>query len=173
MFFELTALSLPTIITIILPAAAFAAAIYVTNRLSGDSELAILRAGGVATVRLARPFFMFAGIVMALQLTLQHILVPESRGMLKTRQAEIAENTTARLLVEGVFVNPNPTSTFYIKNITEEGELRSVFLADYATLGIARTYSATRAFLVKSDSGPKLVMIDGTMEQYSALRKTA
>ena len=87
--------------------------------------------------------------------------------MLKMRQAEIAENTTARLLVEGVFVNPNPTSTFYIKNITEEGELRSVFLADHSAPGIARTYSATRAFLVKSDSGPKLVMIDGTMEQYS------
>ena len=41
-FLELTMLSLPNVIKIMLPLSAFAAAVYVTNRLSSESELVVI-----------------------------------------------------------------------------------------------------------------------------------
>ncbi|MEO0358965.1 MAG: LptF/LptG family permease, partial [Pseudomonadota bacterium] len=167
-FLEFTALSLPGIISIILPIAAFAAAVYVTNRLSSDSELAIMQSGGISAQRMLRPYLYFAAVTVILQFALQHLLVPEARSTLQERRAEIAENATARLLVEGEFLSPGSGSTFYIKRITEEGELLSVVLSDKSDPAVDVTYSAARAFLVRSDDGPILVLIDGTIQRLTA-----
>jgi lipopolysaccharide export system permease protein len=45
-FLQLTLLSLPTILVNLLPIAAFAATVYVTNRLSAESELVVVQAAG-------------------------------------------------------------------------------------------------------------------------------
>ena len=54
-FLEFTALSLPAVIRLALPIAAFAAAVYVTNRMTTDSELTVVRATGYSPFRQARP----------------------------------------------------------------------------------------------------------------------
>ena len=46
MFLEFTALALPNVIRLVLPLSAFAATIYVTNRLSAESELTVMQATG-------------------------------------------------------------------------------------------------------------------------------
>jgi len=45
-FLELTSLTLPWMISLITPAAGFAAAVYVINRLASDGELVILKNSG-------------------------------------------------------------------------------------------------------------------------------
>jgi len=45
-FLEFTALSLPGVIRIALPLSAFAAAVYVTNRMTTESELVVVQATG-------------------------------------------------------------------------------------------------------------------------------
>ncbi len=62
-FVEFTLLSLPNVIRLVLPMAAVAAAIYVTNRLSQDSELVAMQATGYGPFRLARPVLYFGVIV--------------------------------------------------------------------------------------------------------------
>jgi len=63
MFFIVTGLSLPTLVTVISPVALFIAVIYTLNRLNGDSELIVMSAAGVAPTRLLRPFLTLAGFV--------------------------------------------------------------------------------------------------------------
>eukprot|EP00163_Fabomonas_tropica_P001450 TRINITY_DN11092_c1_g1_i1.p1 TRINITY_DN11092_c1_g1~~TRINITY_DN11092_c1_g1_i1.p1 ORF type:complete len:100 (+),score=11.16 TRINITY_DN11092_c1_g1_i1:201-500(+) len=58
-FLQLTLLSLPTILVNLLPIAAFAATVYVTNRLSAESELVVVQAAGYSPYRLARPVVFF------------------------------------------------------------------------------------------------------------------
>jgi lipopolysaccharide export system permease protein len=43
-FLELSLLTLPNVIKLVLPVAAFAATVYVTNRLSNESELVVVQA---------------------------------------------------------------------------------------------------------------------------------
>ena len=45
-FLEFTALGLPRLVATVLPIATFAASVYVTNRMSGESELTVLQAAG-------------------------------------------------------------------------------------------------------------------------------
>ncbi|MGB0798464.1 MAG: LptF/LptG family permease, partial [Planktomarina sp.] len=79
-FLEFTALTLPTIIALITPMAAFAAVLYVINRLSSESELTVMQAAGFSALRLSRPIWVFAIIVFSLMLLLNHILVPSSQS---------------------------------------------------------------------------------------------
>ena len=160
-FLEFSALSLPAVIAQVLPMSAFAAAVYVTNRLSGDSELTVVRSVGYSPWRLARPVLVFGLLIGLMMAMLTHVLVPKSVEQLRLREREISGSVTARLLRDGVFLHPSRGVTFYIRDITPEGELRDVFLSDRRQEGRDLTYTAERAFLLRDEAGPKLVMLAG------------
>ncbi len=163
-FLEFTLMILPAIISSVTPIAAFAAAVYTTNRLATDSELVVVHATGFSARRLARPFVAFGLIISILMMVLTHIIVPISQDNLNQRQTEVAENLSARLLTEGQFLSPTDGITFYLRRISAEGELINVFLDDGRDPEAHVTYSAGRAFLIKTETGPKLVMIDGLIQ---------
>lgn len=163
-FLEFTALSLPSVIRIALPLAAFAAAVYVTNRMSTEAELTVMKATGFSPFRLARPVLYFGLIVAAMMSILMHLLVPLSSAQLDAREDDIAQNITTRLLTEGQFIEPADGVTVYIRAITPEGELQDVFLSDVRDPENQITYTAARAFLVRENAITQLVMIDGMVQ---------
>ena len=160
-FLELTSLSLPSIIRIMLPLSAFVAAVYVTNRMSSDSELTVVQATGYSPFRLARPVIVFGVIVAVLMSILTNVLVPLSTERLITRQAEIAQTMTARLLTPGEFLTPTDDVTFYIRELTPNGEMLDIFISESTNPTQRTTYTAARAYLVRTENGPQLVMVDG------------
>ena len=160
-FLEMTALTLPNVIRMVLPVSAFAASAYVTNRLSAESELVVMQATGFSAWRLARPVAVFGLIVAAMMIVLMNWLVPASRVALSERQAAIAENVTSRLLRPGVFQFPTDGITLYIRHITPEGELQDLFMSDAREPSSRTTYTAEKALLSPSATGPKLVLFDG------------
>ncbi|MCK0151028.1 LPS export ABC transporter permease LptF [Marivita sp. S6314] len=160
-FLEFSALSLPSVIALVMPMASFAAAVYVTNRLMGDSELTVVQATGYSPWRLARPVLVFGVIVAVMMSILTHFLVPASIAQLKQREVDISGSVSARLLREGTFLHPGPGVTFFIRDITPEGELRDVYMSDRRQTDREVTYTADRAYVVQSDEGPRLVMVSG------------
>lgn len=165
-FLEFTAMTLPNVIKLMLPVAIFAASCYVTNRQMAESELTVMQATGFSPWRLARPVVNF-GLVTALMMTaLANYLVPTSLERLDIREREIAENATARLLTEGEFIHPSQTVTFYISEITPDGVLKNLFMHDQSLSGQTRTYTADEAYLVRTTTGPKLIMVDGLAQVY-------
>lgn len=160
-FLELSALSLPNVIRLMLPVAAFVAVLYATQRMTGESELVVMQATGFSPLRLARPVLYFGLVVAVLISVLAHALVPMARTRLNERNAEINDNVTARFLSEGTLLHPAAGMTLYIRTIARTGELGDVFLSDSRSGGGATIYTATRAYLTKSATGPKLVMFDG------------
>jgi lipopolysaccharide export system permease protein len=160
-FLEISLLTLPNVIRVVLPVSAFAAAVYTTNRLTQDGELVVMQATGFSAFRLARPVLYFGLCVTLMLILLYNVIVPASRAVLADRTSEISANLTARLLVDGKFVHPTDGITFYIRDISETGELQDVFLADDRGAGTRTTYSARRALLVRGDIDPKLIMFDG------------
>lgn len=163
---EFTLLTLPLVISVVLPVAAFAATTYGTNRLSGESELVAMQAAGLSPWRMARPVLIFGIIVGLMVATLVHGLVPVARGRLAERQGQIAENITAQFLNAGVFQYPATGVTLFIRKISPAGELEGLFLEDARNPRSVTDYSAEKALIVKSDDGPKLIMIDGMIQSY-------
>ena len=160
-FLEFTALTLPNVIRLVLPMAVFAAAVYVTNRLSSESELVVMQATGFSPWRLARPVLLFGLGVAVMMSILTHVLVPASLSQLQLREAEVARNVTSRFLTEGTFLHPTDGITFYIREIGDDGAMRGLFLSDRRAADRAVTYTAAQAYLVNDGAGAKLVMVDG------------
>jgi len=166
-FLEFTALTLPNVMRLVLPVAAFAASVYAINRMVTESEFVVMQAIGLSGFRLARPVLVF-GLIVALMLgALLHHLVPLSRAMLVERRADIAENITARLLTEGAFLHPAQGVTLYVREITPEGALNDIFLSDGRDGGPRTTYTARQALLVRAEDGPQLLMLDGMAQSLS------
>jgi lipopolysaccharide export system permease protein len=171
-FLEFTLLALPGVVAIVLPMAAFGAAVYVTNRMSNESELTVLQASGLSPWRLARPVLVFGAIIGAMMAILSHVLVPASIGQLRERESEISGSVSARLLHEGTFLHPTRGVTFYIRDITPEGELRDVFLSDRRDPDRAIAYTAQSAYVLRDDEGPKLTMRSGLAQTLRAEDQT-
>ncbi|MBL4917095.1 LPS export ABC transporter permease LptF [Szabonella alba] len=165
-FVELSLLTLPNVIRIVLPVSAFAATVYVANRLTQDGELVVMQATGFSAFRLVRPVLWFGLIVAAMMLVLMHFIVPASRAALTERTAEIGANVTARLLVDGQFMHPTDGVTFYIRELTDRGELLDIFLSDERTETSRIAYTARRAVLVRDGDRPKLVMFEGMSQSH-------
>ncbi|MEX0309834.1 MAG: LptF/LptG family permease, partial [Tateyamaria sp.] len=166
-FLEFSALGLPRLITTVLPIATFAAAIYVTNRLNNESELTVMMSTGTSPWRLARPVAVF-GLISALMMSvLSHVLVPTASAQLSEREIEISRNVTSRLLTEGAFLSPASGVTFYTRAIDDEGVLKDVFLADRRAPDERVIYTASEAYLVRSDEGTSLIMVDGLSQRLS------
>lgn len=163
-FLEFTALTLPSVIRLALPLAAFAASVYVTNRLVSDSEMVAVQATGYSAFRLARPVLYFGIIVGILMMVLMHFLVPISSARLYERQVEISQNVTARLLTEGQFLEPADGITVYIRDITAAGELQDILLADTRDPENQITYTAAQAYLVRVEDDAQLVMRNGLIQ---------
>lgn len=161
---EFTALTLPIVIATVLPVAAFTAAAYGTNRLSGESELVAMQAAGLSPFRLARPVLVFGITVGLMVAVLVHGLVPLARARLADRQAEIAENVTAQFLRPGSFQYPASGVTLFIRDIAQDGRLLDLFIED-ARNPLSRTiYSAEEALVVRAEAGPVLVLLQGAAQ---------
>ena len=169
-FLQMSALTLPSVISTVLPSSAFVAGVYIANKLTQDSELVVMRALGFSSLRLALPVFYFAAIVIGMMLILTNFLVPLSNTALRERNAEITQNATSRFLKDGQFMTVTEGVTLYIRQVTQDGELLDVFIADDRNPRARITYSAQRAFLIKSDLGPKLLMFEGMLQNLDEAR---
>jgi lipopolysaccharide export system permease protein len=167
-FIEFTLLIIPFLLFIILPLAAFAAAINVANRLSSESEMVVLRSSGISAFRMARASFVFGVLVCTVMLILSHVLVPIARAQLALREADLAEDVTAQFLEEGRFLFPAAGVAVFIGEITPGGVLERVLLSDARRPDARVIYTADQALLVKADDGPRLVMIDGLAQSLDA-----
>ncbi len=161
---EFTALTLPLVISIVLPIAAFAASAYGTNRLSSESELVAMQAAGLSPWRMARPVLVFGVLVGVMVALLVHAFVPMARARLADRQAEIAQNVTAQFLRAGSFQYPVPGVTLYISQIAADGRLLYFFLEDARNPAEQVTYTANEALVIRTDAGPRLVMMQGMVQ---------
>lgn len=166
-FLEFTALGLPKLVKTILPISAFAAAVYVTNRMNNESELTVMQATGWSPFRLARPVFAFGIVVFLMASVLHHVLLPLALQQLSEREAEISQNATSRLLTEGTFLHPSEAVTFYAREITEDGVLRNVFLSDRRKPEEGVIYTAAEAYLVQDGTVTTLIMLDGVAQRLS------
>ena len=160
-FLEFTALALPNVILLVLPVAGFVASLYVANRLISESEMVVMQSAGHSAKRLMVPALIFGVGIFVMMSILSHILVPISRTALAEREGELSQDVTTQFLNAGRFVHPSNDLTIYVREFSETGELRDILLTDDRSANIQTIYTANRAFLIKTETGPRLVMLSG------------
>ena len=165
-FLEFSILTIPPIIPIVAPLAAFAAAIFVTNRLKNDSELTIMQATGFSPLRLSRSIFLFGLVVTIILMIISHYLIPKSNNILLKRQNEVASSLNAKLLKVGSFIHPQNGVTFYIGGISTSGVIEDVFVLDERNKDREIIITSKSGYLITNNNNPILVLKDGIVQNY-------
>ena len=167
LFVYFTVLLLPNFLSIVLPVALLVAVLFVYNRLLTDSELVVLRAGGLGPYRLARPAMALALLAMLACYALTLYFVPASYREFKDLQGTLRNSLPAILLQEGVFNTVVKGVTVYVRERTAGGELRGIIVHDARNPARPITMMAERGSIVSGKDGPRVVMVNGNRQEVS------
>jgi len=164
-FLWLAMLITPRFITLILPFACVVATIYVYNRLIADRELIVLRAAGFSNLRLARPAARLAAVTALAAYAMNIYLLPVSYREFSNLRYSINSDYSAMLLQEGSFNTLPSRITIFVRERREAGVLNGILVHDGRDPDEPVTYLANEGRLVSTDSGPRLVLIEGNRQQ--------
>ena len=78
---------------------------------------------------------------------------------------DIRADIGAALLNEGEFNPPAPGLTVFIRQLSNDGQIRGILVHDSRDAKRPVTYLAERGVLAQTPQGARLIMIDGTVEQ--------
>jgi lipopolysaccharide export system permease protein len=165
-FVELSLYLLPRVIENVFPVAAFAAALFLTNRLYAESEYAALKAAGQTPMQFARPFLIFGIISFIAVSALAHFITPASNNAFSQRQHEIRQEYLSQLIKVGEFISPQKGVTFYFGNLNDTGLLEDILIKETTDSGLQIIHTAPTGRLVDNPDDAKLVLIDGTLQQF-------
>jgi len=163
-FLTVTALSLPTLITVISPVALFIATIYALNRLNGDSELIVMSAAGMAPWRLVRPFLALAAFVSGLVCFMTLYVIPASFQELRTLITQIRADFISSVVKEGQFTTLENGITFHYRE-RSGGALLGIFMQDRREEGRTIVYLAERGQAVDIEGQSYLVLEKGSVHR--------
>ena len=130
LIWQLTLLALPRFLEAILPLSVMAACMFIYNRLSQDSELAVLQASGVSPIRIARPALVLATGCVVLMLVITSWAAPVANAQMKQIREQLKSKYSTMLLREGVFHKIDKNLTVYVETRNTEDELSGIVIHD-------------------------------------------
>jgi lipopolysaccharide export system permease protein len=165
-FAWVTLLSLPQLLSLILPMAVFIAVVYALNRMQTESEVAVLYGAGISRQRIARPIIQLAVLAALAHLTINVIVQPWSFKERRETFYELRTDIASSLIEEGSFTYPSEDLTLYARERGGGGELRDMLIND-ARPELPITYTARAGAIATIDGRPAIVMRDGQIQRQS------
>jgi lipopolysaccharide export system permease protein len=164
-FLYLSVMMLPQLLVIILPIAFFGGAVYCLHRLNSDSELLVMSASGYSRLQLAVPVMLAAAILMALTYLCSLYLMPLGQRNMKAEVVSIRADLATAILSEGNFNTPVRGLTVFIRELDQDGHIHGILVHDNRNVSRPTTYIAQSGVLAQTPNGPRLIMLNGTVEQ--------
>jgi lipopolysaccharide export system permease protein len=164
-YFYLTTLLMPSFLALVSPIALFVATMFVYNRLTGDSELVVMRAVGYGPGQLARPALLLAAGATLISYVFYLWLIPASFSQFKQLQADIRSDYSGLLLQEGAFTRIGTNLTVYVREREANGDLRGIIVHDSRDVTNPVTLLAERGTLAATDEGPRVILLNGNRQQ--------
>lgn len=172
-FLQLAMFLLPSLVALILPVALFFAVVFALHRMHTDSEIVVMWSAGFGRWSVARPVLFIALWVTIIGYAMGLYFMPAGMRALKDRVFEIRGDLVSVLLREGSFTTPAEGLTAYVRETTQNGEIRNILVEDSRNPQQPVTYIAERGRLARTPSGPRLVMWHGTVQRMTADKRLA
>jgi lipopolysaccharide export system permease protein len=163
-FLYLMLLELPTPLAIIMPFAFFFATLFTLQRLAADSELVVMASAGYSLRQLAMPVLAAAAVIMMLTYACLLWLSPAGQRALNEKLLDIRADMAGALLNEGDFNPAAPGLTVFIRQLSNNGDILGILVHDSRDKLRPVTYIADKGILAQTPTGPRLIMMDGTIE---------
>ena len=168
LFFQMTLLSLPSLIALIAPNAMLMAALYTLDRMNGDSELIVMTASGAPVWRIGAPLLALASIVSVAILLANLFLTPASMRALRSFITQVRADLISQVLQPGRFSSPESGLTFHIRDRSLNGDLLGLLVHDERNDKQVMSYLAERGRIITNDDGSYLVMFGGYVHRYNS-----
>jgi lipopolysaccharide export system permease protein len=162
-FLGVTVLLVPLIVALIMPTALFVATIFVLDRMSADSELAVIGSAGISRWGLLRPFLVACAAAVVVALVSSLLLQPMAMAELRKKKSEIRADVMATLIDEGQFSAPRHGLMIHVKGKAPDGDLTGIIFEDSRNADRPVTYLASRARLVTVGAQVFLLLTDGSV----------
>lgn len=164
-FFLITGLSLPTLITVIAPVALFIAVVHALNKLNGDSELIVMSAAGMRPRQILRPFLSL-GLAVSLAVAFLTIQVmPSSFQELRDVLTRVRGDFIANVVKEGQFTSLDSGITFHFRERGPGGALLGLFIQDKREPGKSVVYLAERGQAMEYGGQSYLALEKGSVHR--------
>lgn len=167
-FITLSLLALPRFFEVILPIALAAGTMAVYHRLAKDGEITVMQAAGMTPYAIARPGFMFSGVVMLLLFIIMSWIAPMTLAHMKQLRQVIKAQYSALLFREGVFNMAGPDVTVYVAERLSDGGLKGLMIYDARPVNpVPITVMARQGELVATEHGQQVIVYNGTRQTFN------
>ena len=167
-------LTIPKIITKLIPFSFLIAVILTILKLDKDNELIILWTSGLNKINVVNLLLRISLIVMLFQLTMALVINPEalnySRSLLKNSKLQVLTS----LLKEKQFNDTVKGLTIFVDKKLEDNTYKNIFIRDDEKVLTDISDSSSTIFAKKayiSDSGRNLILINGNIQKYDSSGK--
>jgi len=164
-FVWVTLLSMPQLISLIMPLAVFFAVTYAVNRMHTESEIAVAFAAGVSPWQIVSPILKLAALAGIAHLAVNVLIQPASYREMRETVHAMRTDFAASLVRAGEFTTPADGLTFYAREVGAGGVLRDLFIDDRRNTDRPTTYTAKTGVIVTAGGMPAVVMRDGQIQQ--------
>jgi lipopolysaccharide export system permease protein len=171
LFFYLAVLILPRFLDVVLPIGVFIAVLFTFNRLAVESELVVMQSAGLSPLSLARPVLALAGIAFVVLMSLSLYFLPVANRAFKDLEFEIRNRFVSSLVQEGTFTTIADKITFYARSRDARDEIAGLMINDDRDPRRPVTILAERAVFVDTPSGQRIVMVNGSRQQFDTQTK--
>lgn len=150
---------IPTFLEIAIPMAALLGVMIAFARMSGDSEVIVMRGIGVSLVQLLKPVLTLAVIFASISLVISIYLSPWGNYTLGQNLFEIAQSKSTSGLNEGVF-NKLGKITLYAENIDDQnGNLSRVVIDDKRSEESRKIIIAQTGKIVSNPQNRSIILV--------------
>ena len=160
-YFKYTLLSLPKILSRILPFILFISVFYNLIKLENNNELLVYWTYGISKLKFINILFIFSLIFLIIQIFLNIYVVPISldkgRDYIKKSDLDFFPS----LIKEKKFIDTVSDLTIFVDKINSKGELVNVFLKDQIEDKESQIIHAKKGILQKQNGKNFLVLVDG------------
>jgi lipopolysaccharide export system permease protein len=167
LFFQMTGLSLPSLMALIAPNATLMAALYTLDRMNGDSELIVMTSSGATVWRIGTPLLVLASMVALAILLANLFITPASMRELRSFITQVRADLISQVLQPGRFSSPETGLTFHIRDRAPNGDLLGLLVHDERDRKQVMSYLAERGRILTNDDGSYLVMFQGYIHRYN------
>ena len=160
-YFKYTLLSLPKILSRILPFILFISVFYNLIKLENNNELLVYWTYGISKLKFINILFIFSLLFLIIQIVLSIYVVPISldkgRDYIKTSDLDFFPS----LIKEKKFIDTVSDLTIFVDKINSKGELVNIFLKDQIEDKESQIIHAKKGILQKQNGKNFLVLVDG------------
>ena len=160
-YFKYTLLSLPKILSRILPFILFISVFYNLIKLENNNELLVYWTYGISKLKFINILFIFSLIFLIIQIFLNIYVVPISldkgRDYIKKSDMDFFPS----LIKEKKFIDTVSDLTIFVDKINNKGELVNIFLKDQIEYKESQIIHAKKGILQKKNGKNFLVLLDG------------